>query len=47
VDVERKRRLGGLETLDMVVRYTWSVKFEDSMQMYEGTMIGLVEAFPH
>jgi hypothetical protein len=26
------------ETLDMVVRYTKSVKFEESMKMYEGAM---------
>ena len=26
------------ETLDMVVRYTRSVKFEDSLKVYEGAM---------
>jgi len=31
-------RLGGWETLDMVVRYTKSVKFEDSLKMYERAM---------
>jgi hypothetical protein len=28
----------GWETLDMVVRYTRSVKFEDSLKVYEGAM---------
>jgi hypothetical protein len=28
-------RLGGWETLDMVVRYTRSVKFEESLRLYE------------
>ena len=27
-------RLGGWENLEMVVRYTRSVKFEDSMKLY-------------
>jgi len=27
-------RLGGWESLDMVVRYTRSVKFEDSLKLY-------------
>jgi hypothetical protein len=31
-------KLGGWETLDMVVRYTMSVKFEDSLKVYEGAM---------
>jgi hypothetical protein len=31
-------RLGGWENLDMVVRYTRSVKFEDSLKMYERAM---------
>jgi hypothetical protein len=31
-------RLGGWESLDMVVRYTRSVKFEESMKMYERAM---------
>jgi hypothetical protein len=35
-------RLGGWETLDMVVRYTKSVKFEDSLKVYEGAMKGYV-----
>ena len=38
VDVEHIMRLGGWETLDMVVRYMRSVKFEDSMKVYEGAM---------
>ena len=40
VDVEHIMRLGGWETLDMVVRYTRSVKFEDSLKVYEGAMHG-------
>jgi len=38
VDVEHIMRLGGWETLEMVVRYTRSVKFEDSLKMYERVM---------
>ena len=38
VDVEHIMRLGGWETLEMVVRYTKSVKFEDSLKVYEGAM---------
>ena len=38
VDVEHIMRLGGWETLDMVVRYTRSVKFEDSLKVYERAM---------
>jgi hypothetical protein len=30
----------GWETLEMVVRYTRSVKFEDSLKVYEGAMKG-------
>ena len=30
----------GWETLDSVVRYTRSVKFEDSLKVYEGAMKG-------
>jgi hypothetical protein len=33
-------RLGVWETLDMVVRYTKSVKFEDSLKVYESAMKG-------
>jgi site-specific recombinase XerD len=40
VDVEHIMRLGGWETLDMVVRYTKSVKFEDSLQLYQEAMKG-------
>ena len=33
------------ETLDMVVRYTRSVKFEDSLQLYQQAMgIGIVRS---
>jgi site-specific recombinase XerD len=39
VDVEHIMRLGGWETLEMVVRYTRSVKFEDSLKVYEGAMM--------
>ena len=35
-------RLGGWETLGMVVRHTRSVKFEDSLKVYEGAMKTLV-----
>jgi site-specific recombinase XerD len=38
VDVEHIMRLGGWETLDMVLRYTRSVKFEDSLQLYQQAM---------
>jgi hypothetical protein len=38
VDVEHIMRLGGWETLDMVLRYTRSVKFDDSLKMYERAM---------
>ena len=34
LDVEHIMRLGGLESLDMVLRYTRSVKFEDSLKLY-------------
>jgi hypothetical protein len=33
-------RLGGWETLDMVLRYTRSVKFDNSLKMYEKAMKG-------
>jgi integrase/recombinase XerC len=36
MDVEHIMRLGGWETVDMVVRYTRSVKFEDSLKIYQG-----------
>ena len=35
VDIEHIMRLGGWETLDMVVRYTRSVKFEESLRLYK------------
>jgi site-specific recombinase XerD len=38
MDVEHIMRLGGWESLDMVVRYTRGMKFEDSLRMYEGAM---------
>ena len=34
VDIEHIMRLGGWETLDMVLRYTRSVRFEDSLSHY-------------
>jgi len=34
LDVEHIMRLGGWESLDMVLRYTISVKFEDSLRLY-------------
>lgn len=38
LDVEHIMRLGGWESLDMVLRYTRSVKFEDSLKLYESIM---------
>jgi integrase/recombinase XerD len=35
LDVEHIMRLGGWESLDMVLRYTRSVKFEDSLRLYQ------------
>jgi site-specific recombinase XerD len=35
LDVEHIMRLGGLESLDMVLRYTRSVKFEESLRLYQ------------
>jgi len=35
MDIEHIMRLGGWESLDMVVRYTRSVKFEDSLKLYQ------------
>jgi hypothetical protein len=32
--LEHIMRLGGWESLDMVLRYTRSVKFEDSLRIY-------------
>jgi integrase len=34
LDVEHIMRLGGWESLDMVLRYTRSVRFEDSLKLY-------------
>jgi integrase/recombinase XerD len=34
LDVEHIMRLGGWESLDMVLRYTRSVKFEESLRLY-------------
>jgi hypothetical protein len=36
LDVEHIMRLGGWESLDMVVRYTRSVRFEESLTLYGG-----------
>ena len=35
LDVEHIMRLGGWESLDIVLRYTRSVKFEDSLKLYQ------------
>ena len=35
LDVEHIMRLGGWEDLEMVLRYTRSVKFEDSLKLYQ------------
>jgi len=37
---KEEERLGGWEMLDMVVRYTRSVKFEESLQLYQQAMKG-------
>ena len=34
MDIEHIMRLGGWENLEMVIRYTRSVKFEDSLKLY-------------
>jgi integrase len=36
LDVEHIMRLGGWESLDMVLRYTKSVRFEESLKLYQG-----------
>jgi len=36
LDIEHIMRLGGWESLDMVLRYTRSVKFEESLSLYRG-----------
>ncbi len=38
LDVEHIMRLGGWESLDMVLRYTRSVKFEESLKLYSAIM---------
>ena len=35
LDIEHIMRLGGWESLDMVVRYTRSVRFEESLRVYQ------------
>ncbi|MCK9526906.1 MAG: tyrosine-type recombinase/integrase [Dehalococcoidales bacterium] len=35
LDIEHIMRLGGWESLDMVLRYTRSVKFEESLRLYK------------
>ena len=36
LDIEHIMRLGGWESLDLVVRYTRSVKFEESLRVMRG-----------
>jgi site-specific recombinase XerD len=36
LDIEHIMRLGGWESLDMVLRYTRSVRFEESLRVYRG-----------
>ena len=36
LDLEHIMRLGGWESLDMVLRYTRSVKFKESLKLYRG-----------
>jgi len=38
MDIEHIMRLGGWENLQMVIRYTQSVKFEDSLRHYQAVM---------
>ena len=42
MDIEHIMRLGGWESLDMVVRYTRSVKFEGSLRLYRRLNVGYV-----
>jgi len=35
LDVEHVMRLGGWESLDIVLRYTRSVKWEESLRLYQ------------
>jgi len=39
LDVEHIMRLGGWESLDMVLRYTRSVKFEESLRLYQAIKV--------
>ena len=42
MDIEHIMRLGGWESLEMVLRYTQSVKFEDSLRLLQGnSLIGV------
>jgi hypothetical protein len=34
-------RLGGWESLDMVLRYRRSVRFEESLRLYQSTKMGI------
>jgi len=36
LDIEHIMRLGGWESLDMVLSYTRSVRFEESLRLYRG-----------
>lgn len=38
LDIEHIMRLGGWESLEMVLRYTRSVKFEDFLKLYRGLL---------
>ena len=38
MDIEHIMRLGGWESLDMVIRYTRSVKFEGSLKHYQALL---------
>jgi len=35
-------RLGGWESLDMVLRYTRSVRFEESLRLYRGVEMSVL-----
>ena len=36
LDIEHIMRLGGWESLDMMLRYTRSVRFEESLKVFRG-----------
>lgn len=36
LDMEHIMKLGGWESLDMILRYTRSVKFEESLRLHRG-----------